>query len=89
MKTKYWIDPKKFVVTEFQLFDEKNELQLKLEYKQFEKKNRVVLPKLIQLSQPKQKTRVTILYTSRTLNSNFDKKDFVLKIPEQAIRIQL
>ncbi len=88
-KMKYWIDPKRFVVTEFQLLDNEDEPLIKLEYKQFEKKNRVILPKLIQISQPDHKTRLTILYTSQRPNCQLSEKDFTLKIPEQAERIQL
>jgi len=89
LKRKYWIDPQKFVVTEFQLLNEKDDTLIKLEYKQFEKKSRVFLPKLIQIFQPDQKTRVTIFYTSLEANCKLSEKDFIIKIPEQVERIKL
>jgi len=88
-KSKYWIDSKKFVVTEFQLLNNSDESLIKFEYKQFEQKNDVVLPKLIQITQPSQKTRLTILYTSRKPNCQLNEKDFIFKIPEQAEWIEL
>jgi len=88
-KKKYWIDPKKFVVTEFQLLDEKDKPIIVLEFKQFEKKNQVILPKLIQITQPAQKTRLTILYTSREPNCRLNENDFKIKIPEQAEKVEL
>jgi len=88
-KKKYWVDPKRFVVTEFQLLDDKSEPVIILEYKQFETKNKVVLPKLIQITQPDRKTRLTILYTNRKPNCHLNEKDFIIKIPEQAERIEL
>ena len=86
---KYWIDPKKAVVTEFQLLTDGDEPLIKLEYQQFEKKDQVYLPKLIQIYQPKQNIRLTILYTKREPNCKLSEKDFILKIPEQAKRIEL
>lgn len=86
---KYWIDPKKFVVTTFELLNQKNESLIKLEYKQFEKKNQVMLPKLVQVFQPGQNTRLTILYTDRKTNCRLSNKDFMMKIPDEAERIEL
>lgn len=88
-KKKYWIDPKKFVVTEFQLLNDKHEPLILLEYRQFEKKNQVILPKLIQITQPTRKTRLTILYSSRKPNCQLNENDFLIKIPEQAEKIEL
>lgn len=86
---KFWIDPKKLVVTEFQLLNDEDEPLIKLEYKQFEKKDQVYLPKFIQIYQPKQNTRLTILYTKREPNCKLSEKDFILKIPKQVERIEL
>lgn len=88
-KKKYWIDPKKFVVTEFQLLNDNHEPIILLEYRQFEKKNKVILPKLIQITQPARKTRLTILYTSRKPNCQLNESDFFIKIPDQAEKIEL
>ena len=49
----------------------------------------VILPKLIQITQPTQKTRLTILYTSREPNCRLNENDFKIKIPEQAEKIEL
>jgi len=86
---KYWIDPEKFVVTEFQLTGLKNEKLVSLEYKQFEKTNKMFLPKLIQITQSSRKTRLTILYSDRKINCPLDEKDFKFKVPDQVTRIHL
>jgi outer membrane lipoprotein-sorting protein len=86
---KYWIDAKKLVVTDFQLLTEDNEPLIKVEYKQFEKKDHIYLPKYIQIYQPQQNARLTILYTKRDSNCKLSEKDFTIKIPEQAERIEL
>jgi outer membrane lipoprotein-sorting protein len=86
---KYWIDPKRFVVTEFQLWNKRKKPLVVIEYKQFEKKDQILLPKLIQITQPGQSTRLTILYTDREPNCLLSPKDFEIKIPEQAVKIEL
>ena len=86
---KYWIDPKKFVVTEFQLIGPRKEKLLGLEYKQFEKKNNIYLPKLIQITQPRRKARLTILYSDRNVNCQLKEEDFRFKVPDHVDRIKL
>jgi len=86
---KYWIDPKKFVVTEFQLWDDGKKPLVVIEYNQFVKNGKLVLPKMIQITQPDQSTRLTILYTDREPNCQLSPKDFEIKIPEQAVKIEL
>ena len=86
---KYWIDPKRFVVTEFQLWNKGKKPLVVIEYKQFEKKHQILLPKLIQITQPGQRTRLTILYTDREPNCLLSPKDFEIKIPEKARRIKI
>lgn len=84
---KYWIDPKRMVVTEFQLLNNEKPLVV-IEYKQFLKANQILIPKLIQIYQPDHNTRLTILFTEREPNCRFGRKDFELKIPEQAVKIE-
>ncbi|MCU0646108.1 MAG: DUF4292 domain-containing protein [bacterium] len=86
---KYWIDPQKFVVTEFQLTGLKSEKLATVEYKQFEKTEKMFLPKLIQITQPGRKTRLTILYSDRKINYPLEEKDFKFKVPSQVKKIQL
>lgn len=86
---KYWIDPKKFVVTEFQLWNNGEKPLVVIEYDQFVKSGKLLLPKLIQITQPGQDTRLTILYTDREPNCQLSPKDFEIKIPEQAVKIEL
>lgn len=89
MKRKFWIDPDKFVITEFQLADQKDNVLLKIEYQQFEQQGRLLLPRLIRIFQPQQNTRITMLYKIREANCHLDRRDFSFRIPEQARWIEL
>ncbi len=86
---KFWIDPDKFVVTEFQLLDQDKKIVLQIEYQQFEQRGRLLLPRLIRIFQPQQHTRITMLYKTREANVRLDGRDFAFKIPEQARWIEL
>ncbi len=86
---KYWIDPDKFVVTECQLLTNGDEPWIQFEYSQIEKKNRMYIPKVIQITQPEQKKRLTILFSRRELNKQLNPADFTIQIPAQAEVIKL
>ncbi len=86
---KFWIDPTRFVVTEFQLLDDNDRVMLQIEYQQFEQLGRLFLPRLIRFFQPHQNTRITLLYKYREANCRLAEKDFSFKIPEQAHWIEL
>lgn len=86
---KYWIDPKKFVVTNIHLYDDKEELIVKHEFQKFYKERGVYLPKIIRVNRPKGNERVTLMYTDRKTNSGIKPKDFSIKIPDNTQIINL
>lgn len=86
---KYWVDPKKFVVTEYELINQSGKTIIKFEYDQFVKTNRVILPKTIRISQPDQRTRMTIVVTSLVVNEELSQNDFLFKIPDNAVKVSL
>ena len=86
---KFWVDPKKYVVTESQLLDAEGKIIVKYEYKQFLKKNKIYLPKVIRIYQPGQQTRLTIFYSAQNPNYKMENKDFSFKIPEKVKKIKL
>ena len=86
---KYWIDPKRFVVTKFQLWNKGKKPLVVIEYDQFIKNDKLLLPKLIQITQPSQNTRLTILYSDREPNSKLKPSDFEINIPDHAKKIEL
>lgn len=88
-KVKYWIDAKRFVVTACHVFDTQGEPWIQFEYSQIEKLNRVYVPKIIRITQPMQKTRLTIFFSSRELNKPLQPEDFVIQIPPQSEVIKL
>lgn len=86
---KYWVAPKRFVVTDFCLYNNKHELIIKQEFRQFHKERGVVLPKIIRINRPQGKERVTLMYTDRKTNGKVKPGDFSLKIPNNTQRIDL
>jgi len=86
---KFWIDPKKFVVTQNQFVDSNNKIIVELEYQKFVKKRGVHLPKTIRIYQPEQKARLTIVFVNLDVNVRFKVTDFLIKIPENAEKISL
>jgi len=88
-KAKYWIDPKKYVVTECHLLNDRGEPWIQFEYRQIEKKSRIYIPKIIRIEQPEQKTRLTILFSSRELNKPLNPAEFIIQIPPQSEVIEL
>ncbi len=86
---KYRIDPKKYVVTEFEQSDSTGKTVIKFQYDQFAKSSRVLLPKTIRISQPDQKARITIAISSLSVNEKIDPEEFRLKIPNNTVKISL
>jgi outer membrane lipoprotein-sorting protein len=85
---KYWVDPKKFVVTDFHLYNG-DSLFVKQEFRKFSKERGVMLPKIIRINNPGGHQRVTVFYTDRKTNSRLKSKDFYIKIPKQVKVINL
>ena len=86
---KYRIDPKRFVVNSYELSDSLGHVIVKFEYSRFAKIKGVTVPKTIRISQPEQKTRMTIVFTTLTINSKLKPKDFEIKLPDNVDRILL
>ncbi len=86
---KFWIDPKKFVVTEYQVIDSNNNILIQFEYKRFSKIKNVRLPKTIRIYQPERKTRLTLVFSNANVNSRMKKNDFLIKVPDNVEKIQL
>lgn len=88
-QVKYWIDPDKMVVTESQLVDSSGNLFAQFEYLNFIKKKNVRMPGTIRIYQPEHKSRLTLVFTSVSVNSKLKKEDFEVKIPDNVDRVIL
>jgi hypothetical protein len=86
-EVRYWIDPKKYIVTRCYLVNEDGETILKKEFSRFKKYDGLVLPRTIRLTRPKAKERLTVYYTKQKINSPISPEKFKLKIPKNAKRI--
>ncbi len=86
---KFWIDPRKFVVTEYQLIENNNNILIQFEYKKFIKIRGIRLPKIIRVFQPDRKTRLTLVFTNSDVNARMKEKDFLIKMPENVDKVNL
>ena len=89
IQKKYWIDPKKFVVTNFNIYKNDNQLFVQQEFSQFKKERGVYLPKVIKITRPEGRQRVTLFYTDRSTNKKINSDEFTIKIPDNAQKIKL
>lgn len=87
--TRYWVDPKKFVITDVHVLNNSGELVIRQEYRQFSKEKGIYLPKLIRVQHMKGNERVTFYYTGRAVNQKIDDDTFSLRIPENTRHIKL
>jgi len=86
---KYWIHPRRFVVQKYQLMDNSGKVLLEFKYDQFVKSHNVYLPKTVRISQPAQKSRLTIVFTTVNVNAKMQPKDFQMRIPKNVERVIL
>lgn len=86
---RYWVDPKKFVVTNFKIYKDDNQIFVQQEFSQFKKERGVYLPKVIKITRPEKRQRVTLFYTDRSTNKNINSDEFTIKIPDNAQKIKL
>jgi len=86
---KYWIDPKNFVVTQYQVIDRNDNIIIQFEYKRFSKNKSVRLPNTVRIFQPDRKTRLTLVFSNADVNVQLNEKDFKIKVPDNVEKIQL
>jgi hypothetical protein len=84
---KYWIDPKRFVVTESHLVDNEGTILLTKKFERFQKKGKLQLPKIIRLTRPQARERITVYYTKQTVNRAISAERFRLKVPKNARKV--
>ena len=84
---KYWIDPKRFVVTESHLVDNEGTILLTKKFERFQKKGKLQLPKIIRLTRPEARERITVYYTKQTVNQAIPAEQFRLKVPKNARKV--
>jgi outer membrane lipoprotein-sorting protein len=87
--TRFWIDPKKWVITDVVVTNNRGDLTVQQEYRQFSRLKGVYLPKLIRVLDTKSKQRISFFYTDRSVNKKIKKSHFVQRIPESTEWIKL
>jgi outer membrane lipoprotein-sorting protein len=85
----YWIDPERGVVTKAEQRDEGGNLYSRQTFRRFRKSNGLWLPQHLQLDRPGQRERFTIFYDRVQVNDKISSKDFIMRVPPSAMRIDL
>lgn len=83
----YYVDARKYVVIRSELTNAKGEILLQKEYKRIRKRKGLQLPQIIKLTRPKAKERITVFYTSQTINKEIGKQQFRIKPAKNARRV--
>lgn len=85
----YWVDPKRGAVTKAEQRDAAGALYARQTFRSFRSVKGVWLPRLIQIDKPQARERLTIFYESMNLNTAIDGKEFSMRVPASAKRINL
>ncbi len=88
-RLKYWIDPRKGVVTKAEMRDKEGQLILSGEFQRFIRSANVYLPRSIRLQRPAQKQSITVFYEDLQVNKQVTNKDFKTRIPDNAVKMVL
>lgn len=83
-EVKYWVDPKKYVVTKCHLMNGQSKILLTKEFRRLKNKNGVMIPQTIRITRPQARERFTVYYTKQKVNESISSDKFKLKIPKNA-----
>jgi len=86
-KTLYWVDPEKYVVTQSRLIDPAGNVILLKEFSRFSKIKGVYLPRIIKITRPIARERLTVYYTDREVNKKISSSEFKVKVSKNAQRV--
>ncbi len=84
-----WIEPKYKLVHKAEIIDFEGEALYRFQFNRFQKSRNVVLPKMISVEQPQRNERLSLYYTSRTLNDEVVDLDLLLTVPDDVEEIIL
>ncbi|NIA30969.1 MAG: DUF4292 domain-containing protein [Actinobacteria bacterium] len=87
---KYWIDPKKGVVTRGEIRNKSNQTVLLEEFDRFIRMDGgVIVPRTIRLQRPLEKQSLTLFYENLVVNKKVSEKDFKFKVPQKVLKVTL
>ncbi len=85
----FWIDRERGVVTKAEQRDREGKLYSRQTFRRFRKANGIWLPQWLQLDRPGQRERFTIYYDRVQVNGKISPREFSLRVPPSAVRIDL
>jgi hypothetical protein len=83
---KYWIDPQKFLVTKSQIIED-GKVVMSKEMQRFRQTQGMELPQIIRVTRPQARERITVYYTSQTINRAILPEKFKLRHARNARRV--
>ena len=83
---KYWIDPQKFLVTKSQIIED-GKVVMSKEMQRFRQTQGLELPQIIRVTRPQARERITVYYTSQTINRAILPERFKLRYAQNARRV--
>ncbi len=86
-EVRYWVEPKRFVVSRSELVDAAGRPVMVKEFKRFRRHGGVYLPQVIRLTRPQARERITVYYTRQRVNDKLEPEDFRLDVASNARRV--
>jgi hypothetical protein len=84
---RYWVDPERGVITKAEQRDQDGKLYSRQTFRRFRKVSGAWLPQHLQLDRPGQRERFTIYYDRVQANGKIAGKEFDMRVPPSAVRI--
>ena len=86
---KYWVDPFKMVVTEYQLLNEKGAVELSKKFARYQKIGDIFFPKMVNLQRIQDQQIFSFFFENIEINKDVSKKIFKVKVPKGTRPIRL
>ncbi|MCK5739773.1 DUF4292 domain-containing protein [bacterium] len=86
---KYWVDPVKMVVTEYQLVNEDGLVELSKKFMRYQKIGDVFFPKMVNLQRIQDQQIFSFFFENIKLNEDVSKEMFKVKVPKGTRPIRL
>jgi len=83
----YEVDPDKYIVTKSQLIDAEGKVILLKEYRRLRKTKGLVLPRIIKLTRPQARERITVYYTNQKINKKIGAEKFKIKLAKNTKKV--
>lgn len=81
-RSKYWVDPEKFVVTDYHVYDNNGAKMSEYSFKHFKRSSKMYIPTLIKIKNHAKNQHITFLYEDFETNIKISDSEFFIKLPD-------